>query len=124
MNETVIDEPKRLSTSNIAQYPTFDRNILTVAKGGGITFVGKLFLAGARFVTAVLLARLLGAEQYGLYNLALSTGTLASGLALLGLDDAVLRYVAISTGRQDDARSWGTLQVCIGIAMFASVLPS
>ncbi len=120
----MVDESGSINISDTLQPSTFERNILVVAKGGGITYAGKLILAGSRFVTAVLLARLLGAEQYGLYILALSVGTLAAGLAILGLDDAVIRFVAIAAGRRDEGRVWGALQVCVGISLFLSVLVS
>ncbi len=103
---------------------TLDRNVVSVAKGGGITFAGQIFLAASRFVLAVLMARLLGAKQYGLYSLTISVGAIAGGLALLGLDAALVRYVAIAAGRRDETRLWGALQVCMGLSLFASVVIS
>jgi O-antigen/teichoic acid export membrane protein len=99
-----------------------DRNILTAAKGGGIMFVGRLFAYISRFIIAFLLARLLGAEQYGLYQLTLTTATLAGGLALLGLDTALVRYVALFASRRDEAGLWGALQIGLGITAVLSVL--
>jgi O-antigen/teichoic acid export membrane protein len=101
---------------------SFERNLLGVAKGGGITLAGKMFTNISRFVTAFLLARLLGAQQYGMYQIALNAGTLFSGLALLGMDTALVRYVAISSARRDDESTWGTLQVGIGIPAMVSVV--
>jgi len=120
--ETVMDKSESLELSEAFQPPRFERNILTVAKGGGITFAGKLFLSASRFVIAVLLARLLGAEQYGLYNLAISAGSVTAGLALLGLDSALVRYVALSASRRDEAGLWGALQIGLGITTFLSVM--
>lgn len=99
-----------------------ERNIINVAKGGGITFAAKLFLSASRFAIAVLLARLLGAEQYGLYSLALSAATLCTGFALLGMDAALVRYIAIAASRRDEAGVWGTLQIGVGVSLGASVL--
>lgn len=98
----------------------FERNIFNVAKGGGITFAAKLFLMASRFVIAVLLARLLGAHEYGLYTLALSAATLCTGFALLGMDAALVRYVAIAVGRRDETALWGTLQLGVGISLLVS----
>jgi len=100
----------------------FDKNLLGVAKGGGITLAGKMFTNVTRFVTVFLLARLLGAEQYGLYQITLNAGTLFSGLALLGMDTALVRYVAISSARRDEESTWGTLQVGIAIPAIISAL--
>jgi O-antigen/teichoic acid export membrane protein len=83
---------------------------------------GKLFTNVSRFVTVFLLARALGAEQYGMYQIVLNAGTLFSGLALLGMDTALVRYVAISSARRDDEGTWGSLQVGIGIPALVSVL--
>lgn len=101
---------------------TSDRNIVFVAKGGGITFAGKMFLAGIRLVTTIILARLLGADQYGMYSLALSAANIAVGLAVFGLDSALVRYVAILASRQDEKGVWGALQIGIGMATFLSVV--
>jgi len=120
----VVDNPKSLNVLEAVPPASFERNIVTVAKGGGIMFVGKLFLSVSRFVTAILLARFLGAEEYGVYSLAISAGGLAAGLAMLGLDSAVVRYVAIAARRRDEAGLWGALQVSLGLSALLSVLVS
>ena len=99
-----------------------DQNILTVAKGGSIVFAGGAFEYGVRFVMGILLARLLGAEQLGMYNLALTAATVASGLALLGLRSAMVRFVSLAIGRRDEAGLWGTLQVGLGLTTLVSLL--
>ena len=76
-----------------------ERHILASAKGGGMLAGGQFFEMASRFVIAFLLARAIGASGYGLYNLALSAGALFAGLSALGLDDAMVRYVAIQTRR-------------------------
>jgi O-antigen/teichoic acid export membrane protein len=68
-----------------------------------------------------LLARLLGAEQFGLYTLALSALTIAAGLAGLGMAPALVRYVSVFVKRRDIARLWGTLQVGLGLSMIVSL---
>jgi O-antigen/teichoic acid export membrane protein len=98
-----------------------DQNIVTVAKGGGIVFTGNLFESGARFAIGVVLARLLGAEQLGLCNLALSVASIAAGLALLGLPSAMVRYISLFLGRRDTAGVWGALQVGLGLTTILSV---
>src|SRR5512139_2590136 len=109
-----MDRPSNVTIADAVQIPNYDKNILSVAKGGGITFAGKMFLSLVRLVTAVLLTRLLGAEQYGLYTLAISVGTILSGLSVFGLDTALIRYIAIQVTRKDEEGIWGTIQVGIG----------
>lgn len=72
-----------------------DANILTAAKGSGITFIGTLFEYVGRFVLGILLARFMGADQYGLYSLALTTQSILVGIVLLGLGASVVRYVSL-----------------------------
>jgi O-antigen/teichoic acid export membrane protein len=117
-----VEETANLPVSKAIKPAAYDRNIITVAKGGGITFAGKLFLSATRIVTSVLLARLLGANQYGMYTLALSASNIAVGIAVFGLDSALIRYVAILANRRDEKGLWGALQVGIGIASLLSVL--
>jgi O-antigen/teichoic acid export membrane protein len=120
--EKTADRPIEEAVSGIRRAPAFEHNIFFVAKGGGVTFAGKMFLAAVRFVTAVLLARLLGAEQFGMYSLALSAANIAIGLAIFGLDTALVRYIAVLVSRRDEKGVWGTIQVGIGTAMVLSVI--
>jgi O-antigen/teichoic acid export membrane protein len=96
--------------------------IVLAAKGGGIVFAGRLFAWGSRFVLAVFLVRLLGAEQYGLYTIALTVAALGSIFAVIGLDSAMVRYVAIFNGRADIARLRGSLQIGIGLPAMVGLL--
>jgi O-antigen/teichoic acid export membrane protein len=97
------------------------RHILTSAKGGGFLAGGSFFEMAARFGIAFVLARAVGATGYGLYNLAVSAGALFAGLAALGLDDAMVRYVAIQARRRDERGLLGTLQIGIGISLVCGV---
>ncbi len=94
----------------------------SAARAGGIVFGGKLFAWGARFVLAVLLARLLGAESYGLYAVALSVATVASAMAVFGLDAAMIRYVAVFAARGDVDRLRGSVQVGFIIPLALAVV--
>ena len=99
-----------------------DQNITTAAKGGGLVFIGSIFQNGTRFLIGVLLARLLGANQLGLCNLTLTAAEFATGLAVLGLDVATVRYVALYAGRRDEKGIWGVIQVALGGATILSLV--
>lgn len=114
--------PAQVKVSKALSPARPDRNILTVAKGGGIAFTGIIFRFGSRFVIGILLARLLGAEQLGLYNLALTAATVSAGLALLGLASAMVRYVSFFASRRDTAGLWGALQIGLALPAIVSVL--
>ena len=96
--------------------PDFTTDIAFVAKGGGTLFVGRMFTWGIRFGVAVMLARLLGADGYGAYNLALSLATIGGILPLLGLDTAIVRYTAIFAARGD----WGAVRANLRLMLSMS----
>lgn len=99
-----------------------ERNVLVAAKGSGFLAGGSLFEFATRFLIALLLARMLGAGDYGLYVIAISVATVFSGVAALGLDDAMVRYVAILAGRKDRAGVWGTIQIGLGVSAVLGVV--
>lgn len=94
-----------------ATSPVADEEVVAVAKGAGFLASGRAFSSLVRLVTAVLLARWLGAEGYGLYILCISVAFAASSIASLGLDVAMERYIAVAGRRGDEASARGTLQV-------------
>ena len=118
----MVEQPDNIIASKAARPSSFERNLIGVAKGGGITLAGKMFTNATRLVTAFLLARLLGAEQYGMYQLSLNVITLLAGLVLLGFERALTRFMAISIARRDDEKTWGILQLGVGIPLLLSVL--
>jgi O-antigen/teichoic acid export membrane protein len=99
-----------------------DRNVLSTAKGGIFLAGGSFFEFASRLVIAFMLARTLGVKDYGLYVLSISVAGIFTGISLLGLDDAVVRYVAIMSGRRDRAGLWGTLQIGFGVSAIAALI--
>jgi O-antigen/teichoic acid export membrane protein len=109
------------ATVSFAETPSA-RHVLATARGVGFTTGGQFFAFASRFAISIVLAHTLGARDYGLYALAISAATLTSGISLLGLDDAMVRYVAILSGRRDDAGIRGTIQIGMGLAVAAGLL--
>jgi O-antigen/teichoic acid export membrane protein len=107
------DGPSRIETPP-GETPSH-LHVLATAKGWGFLAGGRAVEFGSRFIVALLLAHLLGVRSYGLYVLAISAVTLSAGVSILGLDHAVVRYVAILSGRRDNAGIWGTIQIGLGI---------
>lgn len=122
MSTPPIESVVASSAAHPQQSRGLEKNLRVLAAGGGVTFATKLFLNALRFVTAIWLARLLGADQLGLYSLATSALTLAMGIALFGLDAGVVRYIAVQTARKDEAGVWGTIQIGIGVPLLASAV--
>lgn len=98
--------------------------MLATAKGGSFLAAGTMFEYVSRFGIAFLLARLLGAEQYGMYTLAISAATIIASLSMLGLDSTMVRYIAIQARKKDEEAVWGTIQIGIGFSLIVSVLIS
>ena len=96
--------------------------IISTAKGSGHLAGGSFFEFGSRFVIALVLARTLGASDYGLYVLAVSAAGVFAGIASLGLDDAIMRHIAISNGRNDRAAIVGSLQIGLVGALGAGLV--
>lgn len=118
LDQAIIeDKPKSALDSSPAS-----GMVLSTAKGSGILAFGKVIETAGRFVLAVLLARALGADQFGQYTLAIATFTMIASVSKLGMDSAVVRYIAIFAGKRDDARVWGVLQITMGFAFIASIL--
>lgn len=99
-----------------------DNYVVSAAKGSGIMTIGKLYEYVGRFVIAFLLARVLGADQFGLYSLALSAAAIVSTISLMGMDDAALRNIAIHASHKDEESLWGTLQLTIGFPISMSLI--
>ncbi|NND55477.1 MAG: oligosaccharide flippase family protein [Gammaproteobacteria bacterium] len=64
-------------------------------------FAARVVAAGAVFILNVIIARQLGAANTGLFYLGLSVVGVAAVLARLGLDSAVVRFVAAHAGRAE-----------------------
>jgi O-antigen/teichoic acid export membrane protein len=97
-------------------------NLVVAAKGGSAVFAGRIFAWGSRFLIAVLLARVLGARDYGVYNLALSTATVVAAFGVLGLDAAIVRYTAVFAARADLSRLRGVVETAVGFPAVVAVL--
>ncbi|MDD5369348.1 MAG: flippase, partial [Anaerolineaceae bacterium] len=114
--EVGIEKRKLLTDS------TFQQNILVTAKGGSISFIGRIFEYAVRLGFSVIVARMIGAEQYGLYTLGLTIVPIASMFALLGLQTGVVAYLTPAIRQRDESHIWGIIQVCVGLPALLSIL--
>lgn len=83
-----------------------DGHILEVLSGAAVAFVLRGFGAGLAFALNVVIARQLGAEGAGVYFMALSVAMIGSVVARLGLENAVLRFVAVEAANEN----WGLVK--------------
>jgi O-antigen/teichoic acid export membrane protein len=105
---------------NVKKPISFHTNVSTVIRGGSITVVGKMFNNLIRLALAIILARVLGTVQLGYYTLALSTLNIAMGVALFGLDAAVIRFIAVMQSRDDTQKTWESIQIGTGVSLIFS----
>ena len=81
-----------------------------------------LFNTLATFATAVLLARLLGTEGYGTYAYAISWITLLGVFAKAGIDQVMVRNIAVYHQAGDWAHIRGMLRFGLGLVSAAGLL--
>ena len=122
MSNIALDTSENAPISETAKRPGDTTNMLLAAKGSGIAFFGKLVTFACRFAMTFIIARTMGAGQYGLYNLGQTALTVVAGVAVFGLDAALVRYVAMYNNRRDDARLWGVIQLGLGITALLSLI--
>jgi len=100
---------------------TSDQLIRKAARGGGIAFAGNIVDKGLRFPLEMLLARVLGAGDYGLYTLGYGVATIAGEVSMLGLPSGTVRFGALYKGAGDIRRVKGTLSSALLMSALSSI---
>jgi O-antigen/teichoic acid export membrane protein len=95
--------------------PIQGHDVITAAKNGSISFVGRLFEYTVRFIFSIVVARTIGAEQFGLYTLGLTVVQILSMFVLLGLQTGMVRFLPPAIRQRDEASVWGIIQVGVGL---------
>ncbi len=96
-------------------------SVSTIAKGAGISLFGSTIGIGLKYAFTAIAARGLGAHAYGLLTLALTIVNLLGLIALLGLDQGALRYIAMYRGISDESGERGTVILTTVIVGCSSV---
>lgn len=101
----------------------FSRTLGQISRHSAVFFAGTIFTMAAGYLVKIYVARVLGAEQLGLYALGFTLVSLAQLLGTLGLQGTAARYIAVySATRNLDAlrglltRSVG-LVVCLNLVL-------
>jgi len=98
---------------------------ISVAKYTGLMAAGRGGRMLLRFLVAIVITRNLGAEDYGLYTLALSVMAILMELCVFGLDNASIRFLAQFREDSDPMRTSqmvrfvlsGTAVLSLGVAI-------
>ena len=98
----------------------------TIAKNSLFQFIATAATTSATFVVGIVLARYLGAEQYGIYSFMTWFLTLALLAANIGIGEMTKRFVAEAVGQQNNRSRKGIVQLAIMgrgfLSLFVSVL--
>jgi O-antigen/teichoic acid export membrane protein len=102
----------------------FRRNLGQISRQSITFFSGTIFTMGAGYLVKIYVARVLGAENLGLYALGMTLVSLTQLVSNLGLQGAAARYVAVynATGKFDDLR--GFLTRGVGLILSLTTLLS
>jgi O-antigen/teichoic acid export membrane protein len=105
--------------------PSHDRaesNLRRIATGGGAVFVGGWAAYALSLAFNIVVARRLNADGFGAFTIGMSLAVVLAHIAPMGTHQAVVRYVAIYRGEQDEARIRGTVALGLRVTAVAGVL--
>jgi len=91
-------------------------------RGSSLLLSGRLVSVGINFVTQVLMVRHLTTTDYGAWAYALSLVAFCQGIAVLGLDRAITRFIPIYHEREEYGKMFGTILLVFGSILFACLL--
>lgn len=98
-----------------------DAHMSEVLSGAKIALLLRILGAGLSFAFNAVIARLLGAEGAGLYFMALSVTMISGFVGRLGLENAMLRFVARGAAQGDWKAVWGVFAKGMRWALMATV---
>ena len=86
-----------------------NESLRKIAKGAGFVLIGTLIGRAFGYGSRIIIARFLGANDYGLISLGFAALTMAAALAAIGLPSGITRYVSFYKGKEDERRIKGTI---------------
>ncbi|MBR8826614.1 MAG: flippase [Gomphosphaeria aponina SAG 52.96 = DSM 107014] len=89
--------------------------------GTGVALSLQVSGAGISYLSQVLLARWMGATEYGIYDYITTLGLLVGNLAALGLPSSLLRFIPEYRVKQDWGHLQGVIRGSLQYVIFASV---
>lgn len=101
-----------------------DPHMREIIQGSSVSFTMKLGGAALNFGFNTMLARMFGAEGAGVYFIALTVTTFGAMLGRVGLDNALLRFVASGVAAEDWTAVKGVYRNGLVIGLFASLIVS
>ena len=90
-------------------------------RGAAAVVLAQVGGAGLSLLFSVLLARLIGAAEIGLYFIALTVIEIGATLARLGMDHAVLRFVSIARSQADRGSMAAIYRLSLGVSFAMAI---
>src|SRR5438876_9512210 len=100
-----------------------DETGVELKRGAFLNTIGML-ASNFRGIFTFLVARLLGPAALGIFSVAWSTTDIISKIGVLGLDNAIITFIARSEAVGNRARSRALFRVAVVLGAAQSVLPS
>jgi len=113
---------KKTSSISLGEVENLKCLTKKIVKGAGITFVGVILGRGLSYVSHIVIARLLGAELFGLYILGLSLLNFSARISNMGLDSGALRYVSVYNGEGNKGKVKGTIIQTVGFSFLVGLV--
>jgi len=112
------DRSKLRRTSTSGTYGVLEEESFgaTVVFRTGLSFFGTVFGAALTLATAILIARVVGPELYGRFELGRGFLDLLRSISLVGLNTMLVRYVAIFRAAQSVPRIFGAIWGSVGVS--------
>ncbi len=108
--------------SPLVEKAASDRQIVRLAMGGSLNFVGAVISQAAVFGVTVILAWGLGTHELGVYSQAFAVRALLVLVCLGGMRSALTRYVALYRAAEDHGAVRGTVRLGLIFSLLGSVL--
>ncbi|MEW6586367.1 MAG: flippase, partial [Nitrospirota bacterium] len=78
-----------------------NEDILALAKGTGITFLGEMVYVAVTYAYGITIARYLGAGEYGIFFLGVTVFNLVALLSQCGIEDGLMRFLGRYVQKND-----------------------
>jgi O-antigen/teichoic acid export membrane protein len=99
----------------------FSRTLGQISRHSAVFFAGTLFTMAAGYLVKIYVARVLGAEQLGLYALGMTLVSLTQLFGTLGLHGTAARYIAVYSAKGNWNALRGLLTRSVGIVVLLNV---
>src|SRR6266436_4808041 len=93
----------------------FSRTLGHISRQSAVFFIGTIFTMVAGYLVKIYVARVLGAEQLGVYALGMTLVSLTQLVGMLGLQGTAARYVAVYNGAGKVEELRGFLTRSLGV---------